>query len=322
MFLSIVIPLYNVEKYLNECINSILKQTFTDFEIILVDDGSTDKSPEICDNFSKEYTNIKVIHKSNGGQADARNVGLKEAIGEYVLFIDSDDYIGDINFLSDIYNNIENNDIICYKFQKYFENTDRLAPCSFKIPDFTDDMDKASRIRTLSASDALYCAAWTKVIRRSILTENNIMFEVGCKCEDMKWYFDVLINAQTISGIDKSYIVYRQREGSITKSNALKTIADNTKVLEDINKKIKYDILDKKMQESFFYALSKLYCNLLISYAATNEKDKRQYHNRISQMSGLLDFHENSRSNIFYKINKYLGFGMLIFILKVLCKLR
>ena len=320
MFISIVIPVYNVEKYLKECIESILKQTYTDYEVILVDDGSTDNSSFICDEYADNYSFISVIHKPNGGQADARNVGLRHAKGEYILFIDSDDYISDNCFFEDIYDVSEGNDIICFKFQKYFENTKRMSACTFTIPEF-DNNDKSLIIRKLSANDALYCAAWTKAIRREILINNGIIFEVGCKCEDMKWYFEVLMNADSIVGIDKAYIVYRQRDGSVTKSNALKTISDNIKAIEDIKKEIK-SIAGNDLYDALYYPLSKLYCNLLISYASANENDKKQYHNRIKNMTDLLNYHENSRANVFYLINKFFGFNFLVFSLKILCKLK
>ena len=99
MFFSIVVPVYNVEKYLKECIDSILSQTFTDFELILVDDGSKDESPLICDEYAQKDERIKVIHKPNGGQAEARNVGTETAAGQYIIYIDSDDFIIENTFL-------------------------------------------------------------------------------------------------------------------------------------------------------------------------------------------------------------------------------
>ena len=100
MKFSIVIPIYKVEKYLHECVDSVLNQTFTDFEIILVDDGSPDKCPQICDEYAKQHSNISVIHQKNAGIACARNTGIAAAKGEYVICIDSDDYLVDADVLS------------------------------------------------------------------------------------------------------------------------------------------------------------------------------------------------------------------------------
>ena len=95
MYFSIIVPVYNVEKYLRECIDSILCQTFTDFELILVDDGSKDESGKICDEYAEKDNRIKVIHKENGGQSTARNCGVKESSGKYIVFLDSDDFISE-----------------------------------------------------------------------------------------------------------------------------------------------------------------------------------------------------------------------------------
>ena len=96
MKISIIIPVYNVEKYLRECLDSILAQSYKDFEIILADDGSTDSSGNICDEYSMKYENIKVLHKNNNGLSSARNAGLDIAQGEYILFIDSDDVVSPV----------------------------------------------------------------------------------------------------------------------------------------------------------------------------------------------------------------------------------
>ena len=100
--ISVIIPVYKVEKYLNKCVDSVLNQTYKNLEIILVDDGSPDKCPEICDEYAKKDDRIKIIHKQNGGLSDARNVGIEKSTGEYITFIDSDDYV-DSNYIEQLY---------------------------------------------------------------------------------------------------------------------------------------------------------------------------------------------------------------------------
>ena len=121
--ISVVVPVYNVEKYLSVCINSVLSQTFTDFELILVDDGSTDKGGDICDEYEKKDNRIRVIHQKNQGVSAARNAGIDLSIGEYLIFIDSDDTI-DKNCLSILYKNliIENADISLCAYKKIYNN--------------------------------------------------------------------------------------------------------------------------------------------------------------------------------------------------------
>ena len=113
MKISIIIPVYNVEKYLRECLDSILAQSYKDFEIILVDDGSTDSSGNICDEYSMKYENIKVLHKNNNGLSSARNAGLDIAQGEYILFIDSDDVVSPV-MLETLMAHVAGYDIVSY----------------------------------------------------------------------------------------------------------------------------------------------------------------------------------------------------------------
>ncbi len=120
MKVSVIIPIFNQEKYLNRCVDSLISQDFDDYEIILVNDGSTDKTPQICDEYAEKYSFIKVIHKVNAGVSAARNSGIDSALGEYIMFVDSDDYVTE-NYISTMYNHqIENHDkmIVCNMYKK------------------------------------------------------------------------------------------------------------------------------------------------------------------------------------------------------------
>ena len=123
MLFSVIIPVYNVEKYLTECIDHLLSQDFQDFELILVDDGSKDNSGIICEEYAKKDKRIIVIHQENAGQAVARNTGTAVAQGEYIIYLDSDDYICDNAFLSELsLKTTEKPDVILYGYKKYFES--------------------------------------------------------------------------------------------------------------------------------------------------------------------------------------------------------
>ena len=115
--ISIIVPVYNVELYLEKCIESIINQTYTNIEIILVDDGATDSSGNICDLYSKKDSRIKVIHKRNGGLSDARNVGIEKAVGQYLMFVDSDDYI-DKTMCEKLYNALKKQKILLNRLEK------------------------------------------------------------------------------------------------------------------------------------------------------------------------------------------------------------
>ena len=126
--ISIIIPVYNVEKYLDKCINSVLMQTYKNIEILLINDGSTDSSGQICESYAKKDSRIKVIHKENGGLSDARNVGIEHSTGSYIMFVDSDDYI-DCNMASVLYNllNSTNSDMAICNCTKVDEEYNMLT---------------------------------------------------------------------------------------------------------------------------------------------------------------------------------------------------
>ncbi len=323
MFFSVIVPVYNVEQYLRECVESILSQTFTDFELILVNDGSKDGSPAICDEYAQKDGRVKVIHKENGGLSDARNVGTENANGEYVVYIDSDDYINTNTFLQDIYDKAqEGTDIICYKFQKYFEATESFSPCQFTFPQLLPTDTLPQRINKIVKNDAFYCSAWSKAIKLSLLKSNNIKFEKGLLGEDQEWYYHVLLVAESIDGIDKDYLVYRQRANSITSSWKIKNLTDCIYLIKKWNIGITVADIIPEYKESLFNSLAKLYCNLLIGYTNFNNPEKNKYLQEIEELSHLLKFNLNPRTATFYKVYKLAGFKIMMLSLNILCKVK
>ena len=129
MFFSVIVPVYNVEQYLHESIDSILKQTCQDFELILVDDGSKDSSPMICDAYAQQHANVSVIHKVNGGQSTARNIGVRAAQGKYAVFLDSDDMISSERFLEELQHVIKDDTDNCKRIKL---SLDGLSPIEYR----------------------------------------------------------------------------------------------------------------------------------------------------------------------------------------------
>ena len=324
MFFSVILPIYNVEKYLSECVDSILKQSFKDYELILVDDGSKDGSPAICDEYAKKDERIKVIHKPNGGLSDARNVGTAEAKGEYIIYIDSDDFITSDDFLKDIHEKAvaTQSDIVLYKFSKFFDDTKKLDNCTFTL-DFVESIsDPDELLNELVKKDAYYGMAWIKAFRREIAVKNNIQFEKGLLGEDMDWYFGLILCSDKVSAIDKSYIAYRQREGSITTSLKLKNLTDFVYILEKWSDRIKNaDISDRK-KEALMGALAKYYSNLLITYVRVKDSAKKESVKRIKALSYLLDYSKSSRPQQMKKVYKLAGFAGVTAMLTILDKIK
>ncbi len=323
MVFSVIIPVYNVEKYLAECVDSVLGQTFTDFELILVDDGSKDASGALCDAYAAKDPRVKVIHKENGGLSDARNVGTAAAAGDYIVYIDSDDYLMDTDFLEAIYEKAKDGtDIVCYKFRKYFEDTKEFSENGFAFPELERYVTLAERINYLVKTDSFYCSAWSKAIKLSLLRDNDITFEKGLLGEDQEWYYHVLLKAASIDGIDKDYIAYRQRSNSITSSWKMKNLTDCIYVVDKWQKQIAQSEIDADYKMALLNSVAKLYCNLLIGYTTFDDKQKKTQYGKIKEMAFLFRYNLNPRVATFSKIYKLVGFDLMMLALKILCKVR
>lgn len=321
--ISVVIPVYNVEKYLDECVQSVLSQTYENFELILVNDGSKDSSGAICDKYAQMDPRVQVIHKANGGLSDARNVGTQQAKGRYIVYIDSDDYYCDRDFLKKI--NEKANcgyDVICYKFKKYFEAQKAFGACSFSCPDIEKIDSLAGRINEMVSRDAFYCSAWSKAIRLDIIKENGIEFEKGLLAEDQEWYYHVLLKTQSITYIDEAVLVYRQRSNSISSSFGEKNLKNCIYILNKWYQSIPQANLSEEYKTALLNSVGKLYCNVLIAYANFDSAEKKKYFSRIKQLKVLLRYHLNPRTNTFYKVSRIVGFDGLMLGLAAVCKLR
>ena len=324
MFFSVILPIYNVEKYLAECVESVLKQTFSDYELILVDDGSKDNSGKICDEYAQRDGRIRVIHKENGGASDTRNVGLNNALGDYIVYIDSDDYIMTDDFLSDLHNEIKakGSDIVLYKFCKLYDDTGKIEKCTFSL-DFVENTKNTDELLVeLVKRDAYYGMAWIKAFKRSLAVDNNVMFDVNLVCEDMDWYFQLVLNANTITAIDKSYIAYRQRSGSTTATIKLRNLVDFVITLEKWSNKIQKAHISEDKRKALYGALSKYYANMLVVYSRLKDKKKKQYKKQIKSLAYLLNYGLSARPLQIRKFYKLSGFGGVILMLKIYDKIK
>lgn len=180
--ISIIVPIYNVEKYLVKCLDSIESQVFRNFEVILVNDGSTDNSPNICDEYCEKYDHFQVIHKKNEGLGFARNTGIEKAIGEYVVFIDSDDYVDD-NFLSELYNKIKDtNSDTCLGGFKRVDNygnvkyKERYEEKVYSGRDVYSKLFPKMLGSSPEKSDSIRMSVWNAIYSIDIIKKNNIRF--------------------------------------------------------------------------------------------------------------------------------------------------
>lgn len=218
---SIVIPCYNVKKYLRDAVESAVQQTYRNIEIILVDDGSTDGTTELCDSFGEEYDNVSVIHKENGGLSSARNAGMTKSKGEFLYFLDSDDFISDITIES-LVRKMQRNDLDTILFGSSNVNENGKPIDEEPIMQETDD-----RIyRGIEAYEAflnkdIYAACVPfHFYKRAFLNEFSLTFEDGIIHEDEYFSFSVYRFARRIMWENENYYFRRIREGSIMSSDS------------------------------------------------------------------------------------------------------
>lgn len=213
--ISIIVPVYNVEKYLNECLESIVNQTYENLEIILVDDGSSDNSGKICDEFALKDSRIKVIHKKNGGLSSARNSGIDIANGEYLSFIDSDDMV-DRNFILTLFSLIQKSslELSSVGFKAFFksENLDELPDKSYEKIISDEEYFKNIFI----GNDDFRCASCKFLFHKSLF--ENSRFPVGELYEDVAIFGEIMVRAKKVIMSDERLYFYRMRDGSIVHS--------------------------------------------------------------------------------------------------------
>lgn len=222
---SIIVPAYNVENYLERCINSVTEQKYNNYEIIIVDDGSTDQTGDICDNIAKKNDKIKIIHKSNGGLSSARNEGIKAASGDYFIFLDSDDFWVENNFLANINTITDNEDLIIFNSFKYFNENSKIK-ARFMLPNNFNNLNHNEKMNYIIENNIYKACAWDKIIKASILKDNDILFPEGVLSEDMEWCGMVLDKVRKISVYPNIVYAYRQRNNSISKSVSKKHLID------------------------------------------------------------------------------------------------
>ena len=238
--ISVIVPIYNVEKYLNKCIESIINQTYKNLEIILVDDGSPDNCPQICDEYAKKDGRIKVIHKENGGLSSARNVGIDVAMGEYLTFIDSDDYV-EPNFIEVLYQSLVNNDADISMCGINKIQADKIQ--EIIVENQILDKDSFWNFFYYGNGTPIGVVAWNKIYKKNIF--KDIRYPLGKINEDEFVIHKIVDKCNKISITNEALYNYIQRDGSIIHS---KKSIKNLDVYEALENRLVY-FLDNNMYE-------------------------------------------------------------------------
>ena len=283
---SVIIPVYNVENYLRKCLNSLVNQTLKDIEIIVVNDGTLDNSQEIIDEYVKKYPKKVVsIIQENGGQGAARNTGLLHAKGEYIGYVDSDDYVEE-NMYEELYKKAkeEDSDIVICGNNVVKENYEFLSK---------EDVDKEFLLGKM--------AVWNKIYKKNIIVDNKIQFRSKVWYEDLDFTMKVYFSSKKISYVDKPLYNYLLREGSTMNNNNIKR---NLELIEAFDSLIDYckdkKIYNKAKDEIEFLCIYHMYIFAITRVLNTNNN----YKAKIAIINKFRDYINSNFPN--YKQNKYL----------------
>ena len=291
--LSIIVPVYGVEKYIDKCLNSLVKQSLKEIEIIVVNDGTKDNSQKIIDKYVKKYPDkIKSYMKENGGQGSARNYGLKKATGEYIGYVDSDDFV-EKDMYKKLYNKAKENNydiVVCgnYNVSEDYQNKNIDA----FINNYNTDLENIFFGKM---------AVWNKIYKRDILIKNKLEFKEKVWYEDLAFTLKAIMNSNTFAFIDEPLYDYLIREGSTMNNSNVKR---NLEILEAFNDILSY-IQHNKKEEYFskieFLAIDHIYISAIVRVlkAEADDKVKRETINK------LIDYMNKKFPN--YKNNKYIN---------------
>lgn len=294
---SFIVPVYNTEKYLKKCLDSLVNQTYKDFEIIVVNDGSTDKSSSIISKYQKKYKNIIVIDKENEGLSMARNRGVQKSSGKYIIFVDSDDYVSN-KLLEEVDKKIDDSDIL--RFQIATEDEDYTKINEYHEEGF-ESMCGYDAFKNLSSYHFVE-PAWCYVIRKNYYIENKFSFKKGVYHEDFGLIPYVIYKARKVKSIDFIGYYYIQRNGSIMNNNDYKkTVKKAFDMLEQYKtmRLFAKNINRKNNLDDYF--LSYISNSVIVKARELKKDEKKVYINELKKLNVFDGVLVNTRIRRFKK---------------------
>lgn len=316
MNFSFIIPVYNVEQYLDECITSIMRQDYSDFEVILIDDGSTDSSGNICDNWAEKETRIRVVHQGNMGLSAARNLGIDLAKGEYIVFLDSDDYWLSDGLLKKIYLRLHRtkSDVISLNYRKIYTNHAEKIYFS-QACEMPPNLKGKESLEFLISQDLWIACAWNKIIRRSLFEQYPLYFVTGVTAEDIDWCVRLALYAKQFDFLDIPVIGYRQRAKSISKHMTIQKVEcliDNIERSKEILQNNEYE--NMLLMPYMAYQTG----TLLFNIALLDQKaDRKRMIYKTGSLIRLLRYSKNKRMLFLNWSVKLVGVQNTIFLLRL-----
>lgn len=314
MKVSFILPVYKVEKYLDECIKSIVLQTYSDIEIILVDDGSPDNCPAMCDYWTTVDSRIKVLHKINGGLSDARNCGLLNASGDYVIFVDSDDFwlhddsLQKLVFFVEKYPQV---DFIGFNCQYYYQDTNTYSPWIKYSEELAFPISGDKAMQFLVKSGTFPMSACLKIIKRSVLVNRNITFKKGQIAEDIPWFINLLEKSENCMFVNEYIYAYRQNvAGSITATGGAKSFKSLLDIVKQEIEKINSRQFSSEAK-SALYSFLAYEVSILMAGIPFFPKQKRYvFRKELKSLCWLFHYTQNPKVRKVRFVFNFVGFSL------------
>lgn len=307
--LSVIVPVYNVEDYLTECIESVLNQIYNGgLELILVDDGSTDQSSYICDYYAAMDSRIKVIHKENSGTSSARNAGIDAATGDYIAFLDSDDFWVE-NTIHDILKIAEETraDILIGNAIKYLDAEGRFSPYPNNLqynPICKTTYDKFLYI--LHPDNRFQWHIWKCIFKADLIKNNRIYFREGLMHQDVEWLPRVLSRAESIEIIDTIFICYRVHSNMTNQEKCIKRHRDLLKAIYYLTSYFQEISMDQKLKQYFYANFAEAYVHVFMRQALLQDKYSRSL---LKRLSNYICFYKGKYAKILKLFYNVFGFN-------------
>ena len=326
-FLSLIIPVFNVEQYLDKCIRSVIYHNPEELnmEIVLVDDGSTDYSPQICDTYANSYPFVRVIHKANNGLSSARNVGLRQASGQYIMFMDSDDWWNpnaDIRSMISIVKEQKQTDMFLFSSYDYIEGEGYYKRKEHENFGKINTSDIKQYYQSLLNNGNLEVSACTKIIKKSFLTENRLYFIEGLLSEDNEWMLRLLRNLEKVTIIDEPlYICRLNRKGSIANTIRRKNVEDLLLIVH-LSQGFYERYPEHELKRLELCYASYLWFSALGLSDLLNHFDRQQLKRKFHKTSEVCRFSDSPKTRICYKIYQIAGLSLTSKVLGAYIKIK
>ena len=324
---SVIIPVFKVERYLNECIDSVLNQKFTDYEIILIDDASPDNCGKICDEYSVKYKQIIVIHHLNNmGASAARNSGIRRAVGKYLLFLDSDDLYYDGN-MGAIYNKLQKNpdaDIVFLSMSKFWlgKNSRKIVPRTKLLESEFEGKTVEEMLNKMFENNLFNPSSGAKLIKRELIVNNNLFFREGITGEDLPWTFELLLKIETYLICEADHYMNRVWSGSITRSwtGRYKSMYDLTNFIIEWAEYCKN--ISNKNRDIYLIQLAYQYGIVMGSLLYFSKDKRKMLADKIKPLYWILKYSSGKKAKKVRGVYNLFGFWLCSFILNMYLRLK